>query len=40
HVARLQLTRLNAVLTELSMKQADYIGVPVGGPYKADHYRY
>lgn len=40
HVARLQLTRLNAALTELSVKQAEYIGVPVAGPYKADHYRY
>jgi adenosylhomocysteinase len=27
-------------LTQLSKKQADYIGVPLEGPYKADHYRY
>jgi adenosylhomocysteinase len=27
-------------LTKLSQKQADYIGVPVEGPFKADHYRY
>jgi adenosylhomocysteinase len=27
-------------LTKLSKKQADYIGVPAEGPYKADHYRY
>ena len=39
-VARLQLKKLNAQLTVLSKAQADYIGVPVDGPYKADHYRY
>jgi len=39
-VARLQLKRLNAVLTELSDTQAKYIGVPKSGPYKSDHYRY
>jgi len=39
-VARLQLKRLNAVLTELTDTQAKYIGVPKSGPYKADHYRY
>jgi len=39
-VARLQLQKLDAQLTELSKKQADYIGVPVEGPYKPDHYRY
>ena len=39
-VARLQLTRLNAQLTELSPEQAAYIGVSVQGPYKADRYRY
>jgi adenosylhomocysteinase len=39
-VARLQLTTLNAVLTELTAEQAGYIGVSVKGPYKADHYRY
>ena len=39
-VARLQLTRLNAVLTELTDEQAAYIGVSKDGPYKPDHYRY
>ncbi len=39
-VARLQLTRLNAQLTELSDEQARYIGVPKDGPYKPEHYRY
>jgi adenosylhomocysteinase len=39
-VARLQLKKLNAVLTELSDTQAKYIGVPKAGPYKSDHYRY
>ncbi|OIQ82352.1 adenosylhomocysteinase [mine drainage metagenome] len=39
-VARLQLRKLNAKLTELSDQQAAYIGVPKEGPYKADHYRY
>src|SRR5512140_360403 len=39
-VARLQLTTLNAQLTELTDQQAAYIGVPKNGPYKADHYRY
>ncbi|PID48583.1 MAG: adenosylhomocysteinase [Proteobacteria bacterium] len=39
-VARLQLKKLNAQLTELSEQQAAYIGVPVEGPYKTDHYRY
>jgi adenosylhomocysteinase len=39
-VARLQLTTLNAQLTELTAAQASYIGVSVKGPYKADHYRY
>jgi adenosylhomocysteinase len=39
-VARLQLTTLNAQLTELTPQQAAYIGVPVVGPYKTDHYRY
>jgi adenosylhomocysteinase len=40
HVARLQLKKLNAQLTELTDQQAAYIGVPKDGPYKADHYRY
>jgi len=39
-VARLHLPHLGAKLTRLTDKQAAYIGVPVGGPYKADHYRY
>ena len=39
-VARLQLKKLNAQLTELTAEQAAYIGVPVAGPYKAEHYRY
>ncbi len=39
-VARLQLKKLNATLTELSDQQAKYIGVAKSGPYKSDHYRY
>jgi adenosylhomocysteinase len=39
-VARLQLKKLNAQLTELTDEQAAYIGVKKQGPYKADHYRY
>jgi adenosylhomocysteinase len=39
-VARLHLDALGVKLTELSGEQAAYIGVPVGGPYKPDHYRY
>jgi len=39
-VARLQLKKLDAQLTDLSKHQADYIGVPVEGPYKPEHYRY
>jgi adenosylhomocysteinase len=39
-VARLHLDALGVKLTELSAEQAAYIGVPVEGPYKADHYRY
>ncbi|NOK04950.1 MULTISPECIES: adenosylhomocysteinase [Myxococcus] len=39
-VARLQLKKLNAQLTELSQEQADYIGVKTSGPYKPDTYRY
>jgi adenosylhomocysteinase len=39
-VARLHLDKLGVRLTELSEKQADYLGVPVQGPYKPDHYRY
>jgi len=39
-VARLQLSKLGAMLTELSDEQARYIGVPKDGPYKSEHYRY
>ncbi|MDX2193985.1 MAG: adenosylhomocysteinase [Gemmatimonadales bacterium] len=39
-VARLHLGKLGVKLTQLSKDQADYIGVPVEGPYKPDHYRY
>ena len=39
-VARLHLEKIGVKLTTLSKKQADYLGVPVEGPYKADHYRY
>jgi adenosylhomocysteinase len=39
-VARLHLEKLGVKLTELSPKQAEYIGVPVEGPYKPEHYRY
>ncbi|MET0104180.1 MAG: adenosylhomocysteinase [Sedimenticola sp.] len=39
-VARLHLAKINANLSTLSQAQADYIGVPVQGPYKPNHYRY
>jgi adenosylhomocysteinase len=39
-VARLHLDKLGATMTKLSQKQADYIGVPVDGPFKPEHYRY
>jgi adenosylhomocysteinase len=39
-VARLHLERIGVKLTKLTKKQADYLGVPVGGPYKPEHYRY
>jgi adenosylhomocysteinase len=39
-VARLHLDALGIKLTELTPEQADYIGVPVAGPYKSDQYRY
>jgi adenosylhomocysteinase len=39
-VARLHLDKLGVKLTTLSKEQADYIGVPVEGPYKPEHYRY
>ena len=40
HVARLHLKKIGAELTRLSPEQATYIGVPVDGPFKAEHYRY
>ena len=39
-VARLHLEKIGVKLTRLTQEQADYLGVPVDGPYKADHYRY
>jgi adenosylhomocysteinase len=39
-VARLHLEKIGVKLTKLSKAQADYIGVPVEGPYKPEHYRY
>jgi adenosylhomocysteinase len=39
-VAALHLAKLGVHLTQLSQRQADYIGVPVTGPFKPDHYRY
>jgi adenosylhomocysteinase len=39
-VARLHLAKLGVKLTELTPEQAGYLGVPVEGPYKAEHYRY
>ena len=39
-VARLHLEKIGVNLTELSQEQADYINVPVEGPYKPHHYRY
>jgi adenosylhomocysteinase len=39
-VARLHLDALGVKLTELSKEQAEYLGVPVEGPYKSEHYRY
>ena len=38
-VARLHLDKLGVKLTKLSPEQAEYIGVPVDGPYKPEHYR-
>ena len=40
HVARLHLDKLGANLTKLSIEQADYIGIPISGPYKHETYRY
>lgn len=39
-VARLHLEKIGVKLTTLTPKQAEYLGVPVEGPYKAEHYRY
>ena len=39
-VARLHLEKIGVVLTKLSKAQADYLNVPVEGPYKPEHYRY
>jgi adenosylhomocysteinase len=39
-VARLHLQKIGVKLTKLSEKQAEYLGVPVEGPYKSEHYRY
>ncbi|CAG0962135.1 partial Adenosylhomocysteinase, partial [Anaerolineae bacterium] len=39
-VARLHLGKIGVKLTKLTKAQADYIGVPVEGPYKPEHYRY
>jgi adenosylhomocysteinase len=39
-VARLHLQKIGVKLTKLNQKQADYLGVPVEGPYKSEHYRY
>jgi len=39
-VAKLHLERFGAKLTRMTQQQADYIGVPLEGPYKSDHYRY
>ena len=39
-MARLHLDALGVRLTKLTQEQADYLGVPVEGPYKTDHYRY
>ena len=39
-VARLHLEQLGVKLTKLNAEQADYLGVPIEGPYKPDHYRY
>jgi adenosylhomocysteinase len=39
-VARLQLAKLGAMLTELTDEQAGYVGLPKEGPYKSDLYRY
>ena len=39
-VARLHLDQLGVKLTKLTDKQSEYLGIPVAGPFKPDHYRY
>ena len=39
-VARLHLEKIGVKLTKLSQKQADYLGIPIDGPFKSEHYRY
>jgi adenosylhomocysteinase len=39
-VARLHLDKIGVKLTKLTQKQAEYLGVPLDGPYKPEHYRY
>jgi adenosylhomocysteinase len=39
-VARLHLDKLGVKLSKLTQKQADYLGIPVDGPYKPEYYRY
>ena len=39
-VARLHLEKLGVKLTKMTEKQAEYIGIPIDGPYKPEHYRY
>ena len=39
-VARLHLQQIGAKLTRLTPEQAEYLGIPVDGPFKPDHYRY
>ena len=39
-VARLHLAKLGIHLTKLTEEQSDYLGIPIEGPYKSEHYRY
>ena len=39
-VARLHLEKIGVKLTKLSKKQAEYLGIPIEGPFKSEHYRY
>jgi adenosylhomocysteinase len=39
-VARLHLSKIGVELDVLTQEQADYLGIPVAGPFKSDHYRY